>query len=365
MSKRNIWLTGILLVILIVIAGLFFTNKQRQATTNIQVEMQTVVDQLGKTVIIPKDPKRVVCLQHHTLDIILELQAGDKLVVVVNKWQTLLSPTMANIYPRLKDIPTPGDLETVNIEALTKLNPDVVLVTHFMPKNVIEQIEKLGIPVVAISLYKADYEQASKLNPKLKNPDEAYTEGFKEGVALIGKVVGKEKAAAELVEYTLNNREIVKTRMASIPADQARISCYMANPDLYTYGTGKYTGVIMERAGGRNVAEAIDGYKQVTIEQILIWNPDVIFVQDRYEDVANEIRSNPTWKEISAVKNGKVYIAPEYAKPFGHPCPESMALGELWLAKKLYPEKFADIDMQTIVNDFYTHFYGVPYTGKH
>ncbi|WP_094607096.1 hypothetical protein SPSIL_030140 [Sporomusa silvacetica DSM 10669] len=365
MNKRYGWLI-VLLIISVLSTVLSGCNSSQVTapTPPAKQETRTVVDQLGKTVTIPKDPKRVVCLQHHTLDIILELQAGDKLVGVINKWQSLISPTLGDIYPRLKELPTPGDLETVNIEALTKLNPDLVLVTHYMPKNVIEQIEKLGIPVVAVSLYKADYEQASKLNPNLKDPDNAYTEGFKEGLALIGSIMGKEQKAAELVEYALKNREIVKERLKDIPSNE-KVSCYMANPDLFTYGTGKYTGVIIDRAGGRNVAEGISGYKQVTLEQIMAWNPQVIFVQDRYEKVAEEIKTNPAWQGIEAVKSDKVYIAPEYAKPWGHPCPESMALGELWLAKKLYPDKFADIDLQTTVNDFYTRFYGVPYQGKH
>jgi iron complex transport system substrate-binding protein len=114
----------------------------------------------------------------------------------------------------------------------------------------------------------------------------------------------------------------------------------MANPNLYTYGTGKYTGVIIERAGGRNVAEEIDGYKQVTMEQVLIWNPSVIFVQDRYANVVDEIRANSAWQSVSAVKNGKVYIAPEYAKPWGHPCPEpwlwETLAGEKALSRKIY-----------------------------
>lgn len=363
MTKKNLFIGCAIL--LIIVGSIFFVTKQRDAVPSVQVSTRTVVDQLGRTVTIPTDPKRIVCLQHHTLDIILELQAGDKLVGVINKWQNLISPSLGEIYPRLKELPTPGDLETVNIEALTKLNPDLVLVTHYMPKNVIEQIEKMGIPVVAISLYKADYEQASKLNPKLKDPDNAYTEGFKEGVALIGDVVGKQQKAAELIDYTIKSREIVKTRLADNALNRNPISCYMANPDMYTYGTGKYTGVIIERAGGRNVAEDITGYKQVTIEQIMKWNPSVIFVQDRYEKVVDEIRTSSAWQEVSAVKNGKIYVAPEYAKPWGHPCPESMALGELWLAKKLYPDKFSDIDMQEKVNEFYKTFYGAPYSGKY
>lgn len=54
-------------------------------------------------------------------------------------------------------------------------------------------------------------------------------------------------------------------------------------------------------------------------------------------------------------------MAPDYAKPWGNPTPESMALGEIWLAKTLYPDHFQDVDMDALVNDYYKTFYGVPY----
>ena len=140
----------------------------------------------------------------------------------------------------------------------------------------------------------------------------------------------------------------------------------MANPDLQTYGSGKYVGVIMDKAGGINVARDISGYKAVNMEQIIAWNPQVIFIQDRYaQKVYPEITKSPLWAGISAVKNKKIYITPEYVKPWGHPCPESMALGELWMAKKLYPNLFKEIDMNKEVQGFYRTFYGVPYKGTH
>jgi iron complex transport system substrate-binding protein len=68
---------------------------------------------------------------------------------------------------------------------------------------------------------------------------------------------------------------------------------------------------------------------------------------------------------VQAVREGRIYVTPEYVKPWGHPCPESIGLGELWMAKKLYPEIFADIDMEAYVNDFYKTFYGIAYSGSH
>ena len=349
-----------LLCLLIFFAG---CGAQKEQAQNQEKPVREITDQLGRKVTIPAHPQRIVCLQHHSLDILLELQAGDKLVGVVDKWENLVSPELGEIYPRLKELPTPGDLKTVNIEALSKLQPDVVLVTHYMDKGLIEKIEKMGIPVVAISLYKAEYEEASKLNPKLKDPDKAYTEGFIEGVKLLGDIVEKPEKAQELIDYTLQNRKMVEERLAAVSTNAQPVRVYMANPDMYTYGTGKYMGVMMKRAGVENVAENVNGYAQVTMEQILTWNPAVIFVQSRYSGLADEIRSNPAWKNIDALQKGAVLIAPEYTKPWGHPCPESMALGELWMAKTFHPEAFQDIQMQEKVNEFYQKFYGVPYKG--
>ena len=46
------------------------------------------------------------------------------------------------------------------------------------------------------------------------------------------------------------------------------------------------------------------------------------------------------------MKNQRIYLMPEYAKAWGYPMPEALAIGELWLAKQLYPELFADVDLE-------------------
>lgn len=335
------------------------------AATPVPADKRIVVDQLGRSVVIPKKVKRVVCLMHHALDITLELQAGDRLVGVMKDWEGLLFPGIADIYPPIKTLPTPGTLTEVNMEELLKLNPDLVIVTHYFPAETIKKIEAAGIPVVAVSLYVADFEQASRLNPKLVNPDRAYTIGMKIGINLLGEIYGKEKEAKALNNFVAEKRAIVGNKLSNI-AEGKKITCYMANPNLYTYGSGKYVGVIMDRAGGINVARGIAGYKAVNMEQILTWNPEVIFVQDRYaSNVYPEITKGSLWANVKAVKNKRVYITPEYVKPWGHPCPESMALGELWMAKKLYPEMFRDIDINKVVQEFYKTFYGIPYKGTH
>jgi len=82
-----------------------------------------------------------------------------------------------------------------------------------------------------------------------------------------------------------------------------------------------------------------------------------------HPQVPAEINNSKQWQAIDAVKNHRVYLMPEYAKAWGYPMPEAIGLGELWMAKKLYPQRFADIDMQKLAQQWYQRFYRSNYQG--
>ncbi|MGQ3520040.1 ABC transporter substrate-binding protein, partial [Acinetobacter baumannii] len=106
----------------------------------------------------------------------------------------------------------------------------------------------------------------------------------------------------------IQQRALVAERLRDLPENQ-RVRVYMANPDLTTYGAGKYTGLMMRHAGALNVAaKDIQGFKQVSIEDVLKWDPAVIFVQERYPEVVKQILTSPQWQPIDAVKNKRVYL---------------------------------------------------------
>ncbi|HEK0789181.1 TPA: ABC transporter substrate-binding protein [Proteus mirabilis] len=323
-----------------------------------------IVDQIGRTVTIPDKVERTVVLQHQTLNLLVQLDATDKVIGVMSNWKQQLGDGYAQLAPSLEKTPKVGDLTSFDAESLVKLQPQVVFVTNYAPKEMIDKISALGIPVVAISLRKEVNDDKSTLNPTLQNEEQAYNEGLKEGILLIGDIVNKSENAQALVNDTFKQREQVSQRLQDIPKEQ-RVRAYMANPDLTTYGSGKYTGLMMEHAGAFNVAAStVKGYKQVSLEQVIAWDPEVIFIQDRYPQVVDEIKQDTRWQVISAVKNNRIYLMPEYAKAWGYPMPEAMAIGELWMAKKLYPEKFSDIDIQKAANDWYQKFYRTQYQGK-
>lgn len=322
---------------------------------------RVVTDQLNRQVTLPDRIERAVILQHQTLNIAVQLGATKQIVGVLDKWEKQLGKGYERLAPELVNLPTPGDLKSVNIESLLTLKPDVVFVTNYFPQESIEQISKLGIPVIAISLRQEAGDEATKLNPTLQDEDKAYSEGLKEGIRLIAKVFEKEKQGEALVQAAFANRPLLAERLAQIKPEE-RVKTYIANPNLETYGSGKYTGLMMNHAGAYNVAAAtVKGFQKVSMESVLDWDPEVIFVQNRYPDVVPTIKNASEWQTIEAVKKDQVYLMPEYAKAWGYPMPEAIALGEVWVAKKLYPAHFKDVNLDKMVNDYYQKFYRTHY----
>ncbi|MFY1040980.1 ABC transporter substrate-binding protein (plasmid) [Pantoea agglomerans] len=322
-----------------------------------------ITDQTGRQVTIPDRVDRIVALQHQTLNLLVQMNATDKIVGVMANWKQQLGDSYARLAPELNQKATLGDLTHVDPEKLVALHPQVVFVTNYAPQEMIDSITALGIPVVAISLRHDEPGEKAKMNPSIRDEEMAYDKGLREGITLIGEIINKPAEAKALITATDEGRKIVSDRLKDVPAEK-RIRAYMANPELTTYGSGKYTGLMMLHAGAVNVAAAtVKGFKTVSMEQIIAWDPQVIFVQDRYPSVVNEINSSPQWQAIDAVKNHRVWLMPDYAKAWGYPMPEAMGIGELWMAKKLYPQKFQDVDMNKLANKWYQRFYRTAYQG--
>ncbi|VTM13815.1 putative ABC transport system periplasmic binding component [Klebsiella pneumoniae] len=234
---------------------------------------RTVTDQLGRQVTLPDHVTRVVVLQHQTLNLLVQLHAAEDIVGVLSSWKKQLGPQFARFMPEIGQLATPGDLTQVNIESLLALRPQVVFVANYAPPAMIAQIQQAGIPVVAISLRHDAAGEKNKMNPTMADEEQAYNAGLMEGIRLIGEVVERQPEAEALIHYTFEARKQANAPVADIPPNQ-RVRVYMANPDLNTYGAGKYTGLMMAHAGALNVAAAsVKGARQVSLEQVLEWNP--------------------------------------------------------------------------------------------
>jgi len=203
-----------------------------------------ITDQIGRQVTLPDRVDRVVVLQHQTLNLLVQMNATDKIVGVLANWKQQLGNGYARLAPSLSQKAALGDLTHVDAEKLVALRPQVVFVTNYAPHEMIDSISALGIPVVAISLRHDSPGEQAKMNPTLPDEERAYDQGLREGITLIGDIVNKPAEAKALIAATAQGRKLVSDRLKDLPANE-RVRAYMANPQLTTYGAGKYTGLMM------------------------------------------------------------------------------------------------------------------------
>lgn len=323
-------------------------------------EEWTFVDQADNEVTVKIPVERMAVMQHHSLDMLCQLGAQEKVVGTEKNWEGDLGDYMRDVFPGIDDLPTPGDLTDWNVESIAELEPDVVIAASQANPDAMQQVKDLGIPVVVVSL-RGEGKQAEAQNPRLADADAAYTEGCQWAIETLGKLVGEEDRAAEIWGMCLESRQIVDEAIGDVP-DEERIRVFIANENSQTYGNDKYVGCQLLRAGAVNVAaEDIQGYQSYTFEMLANWDPDVIIVQDRYQEVYDQITTDAQYQDLTAVKNGQVILAPFWTKPWGNPDTDSIALGELWLAHQFYPDA---VDSATVLDHatrFYSDFYGVDF----
>ena len=95
---------------------------------------------------------------------------------------------------------------------------------------------------------------------------------------------------------------------------------------------------------------------QVSIEQVISWNPDIIITND--QEFYDSVYSDSNWANINAVKNKEVYVSPQSPfKWFDRPVGANMIIGVPWTAKVIYPDDYKDIDMVSATKEFYSNFY--------
>lgn len=321
---------------------------------------RSFTDQMGREVVVADKIERSVVLFHQALDVVAQLDATAQVAGVLVDWDKRLSPGFRKITPEFIDIAKPGELRAVNMESLLELDPDLVIIPHFMDAAVIKQLEDANIPTIALAFADLPESQYGKTDPELEDEKAAYTAGVTGAVELLGEIYGKEDQAEKLVAAMAKGRAIADERTAGIP-EEDRTRVYLASSETSTRGAGKYTGLIIQQAGGFNVAGELHGNATVTLEQVLAWNPEVIIVEERSVEAYEAITTKAEWAEIDAVKNGKVYLLPEFVRPNGHPAPESLGLGEAYLGSLFYPELYADLDLEAMVQDYYQTFYRIGY----
>lgn len=181
-----------------------------------------------------------------------------------------------------------------------------------------------------------------------------------EALRLIGEVLGTPERGEMLAQDVEATFARLDEMLTDIPEGE-RPGTYLARgPEgLETGLRGSINTEIIERAGGRNVADTGEegGLVEVSVEQVIAFAPEVIVTWDTnfFEDVWND----PLWAGIDAVRNGRVYLSP--LAPFGwidRPPSLNRMIGLRWMAGLLYPDHWEG-DLREETRAFYRDYYHV------
>lgn len=286
-----------------------------QAPTEPGVESNlTITDGLGREVTLNGPAQRIVSLAPSNTEILYAVGAADQVVG---------RDEFSDYPPEAQAVDTVGgSMGQYSSEAIVALEPDLVLAAEINPPELVKQLEDLGLTVYY-----------------LKNP--VTLEEMYGNLEIVGQLTGHD--VTELVESLKARVAAVDEKIATVtekPVVFYEIDASDASKP-FTYGPGTFGDLLIERAGGMNFsteAGITDPYPQVSLEQIVATNPDLIVLGDSMWGVTPEaVKARAGWEEIAAVQEDQIF--PFDDNLVSRPGPR-LVEGLEQLAKLLHPELF-------------------------
>ena len=273
-------------------------------------------DGLGREIKLDGPAQRVVSLAPSNTEILFAIGAGSQ---VVGRDEFSDYPEEVNAIDKVG-----GSFGEYSTEAIVALKPDLVLAAEINTPELVKQLEDIGLTVYYLK------------NPKTL--EEMYG-----NLEIVAQLTGHEGEAGTLVES-------LKARVAAVDEKIAPLSSVIpvfyeidatdaSKP--YSYGPGTFGDLLITRAGGTNIvtlAGITDSYPQVSLEQIVKANPNMIILGDSMWGVTPEaVKSRAGWETIAAVQNDQIFPFDDIL--ISRPGPR-LVDGLEQLAKLLRPELF-------------------------
>ena len=292
-----------------------------------------ITDSEGREVEIPEKVESIVCLNVGALRYTCYMQAQD-LVIGVEDYEKEQSISRGYNYVNFElfqDLPVVGTNGEHYPEEIISADPDVIVMSAYDDSDADSLQEKTGIPVVVVP-----------------GSDSMMDEGAYETFRIMGELYGKEDRAQELLDYMDSIKEDLETRTADV-AEEDKLTAYVAGVSYKgahgfegtEAGYGPFAAI-----NAKNLADETGqtGPFDIDPEQVLAWDPDVIFVDFNGLDLVNEdYASNPEYcEQLTAVQEGRVYSQISFRSSASN---LDTALADTYYAASvLYPEQFADVD---------------------
>lgn len=334
--KKNV--VNLLAVLLLISTGAIAQSASQSASA---AATRTINYYSDRQVVVPQTVTRVASAWEAQNSIIAMLGYGPQIVATTRHARDM--PAFRKFLPGIKDVPLAGNGSgDLNVEELMRLRTQLLFVSSPPAPAQAAQLQRAGIAVASF--------RSNSISALV------------ERTLISGRILGPdaEVKALRYKAYFDDNVARVGKALATIPSKQ-RVSLYHSvSGALRTSGRPSLNQDWMDLAYVRNVAEEWFSTKgpsssDVSIEQIVAADPDIILTMLPAD--AQQIRTDPRWRQLRAVKSGRVYTNPRGMFWWCRETSET-ALQFLWLAKLAYPEQMKHIDMRAETRRFYQEFYG-------
>jgi len=249
------------------------------------LQVSRMQDASGTLMTVPASVSRIVSLAPNLTEILCGIGLGEKLVGV---------SSYSNYPPAVKKLPKVGGFASLNIEMIVSLRPDMAVATmDGNSKADVTKLRSLGIPVFCVF------------------PNNV--KGLMRSIEQLGRLFRRERQAKELVSNIDLVVKQVKLKAASFTRSRGRPRVLIALDikPVVSASAQTFLGELIEIAGGVNVVGASDiRYPRLGLETIVASAPDVILVTGHgsRKGLLKELRSWARWREIPAIRNGRVYL---------------------------------------------------------
>ncbi|CAI8700210.1 Fe(3+)-citrate-binding protein YfmC [Brevibacillus sp. IT-7CA2] len=249
---------------------------------NAQTAQKRIVKhELGETE-ITGDPKRVVALEYSFVDGLWELG-----VTPVGIAQEKDKDVEGLIGKKIEYTPV-GTRQQPSLEVISSLQPDLIIGDLNRHKDIYKDLQKIAPTII------------------LKSRNSTYQENLS-SFATIGEALNKQKEAEQRL---IKHKEIIAEFKKRVPAGDSRnvmLGVFRAD-SLSAHGAKSFDGELLEMIGIKNaIQDAAEPTVKISLEQMVQWDPDVIFLAEADDALLNEWKQNPLWNNITAVKNQEVH----------------------------------------------------------
>ena len=352
-----------LLLVCVMACGLFACAPQDQTNQNSDSTI-TVTDMVGREVTVnPGSYKKVVCIGAGALrmysyigDVALLAGVEDIDNATLSErpkmFDSVARPYVLAFADTFNTLPSCGvggpQAQTAEAEKILSCDPDIVISEYEDADKANALQEQLGVPVITLGA----------------GANGVFDELFAGSMELLGKVFGKEEKAAKLVQYVASERAAIEAIVANV-AETDKPSVYICG--LGNWGTTDHlmtaeNYISFQVAGVKNVVSGlgVQGIGKIEAEKFveLSENMDIIIMDAAaVKNIKPKYADDPTmFDTCKAWQNGEVYLEMAYNAYYTN---YEIALINTWfIAKTVYPELFADVDMTAKTNEVTKMFLG-------